>query len=590
MNGMPVCKFCMLRTGLRRSMRPAVLCFGSADAPACPFLPPVCDKLPHLTNLHFFVLTHAGALYHQACSGSTNCTLSITSSSFDDNTADKGGGAVFTTNGTLLSLPDDCDSNGPDEDDDGTERDATPCESSSSFKSNRNKAAFGTDVASNPSRLGVASGNELAWLKQLDGGGMSTARRRLMATAEADGPDSSKSASENGGAPSRVLYLESNNRFNLQVRQLDHWGSHVVADSTKPAEATIRLMDHGTPSGKPAAAAKDAAAAQGGSLCAQSCEPGRPCITGCLTGATTVAFKNGVANFSSVGLSAPANSSLKMHVMPGGLSGVPLVDVLVRVHTCGVGEYRSAQGSCEQCPAPQINLDPYKSTNSCRTCPFGANCQAGFPTPLPGFWHSHHRSTLFHRCPSTAACTPADEGKRMLAYQQLHKHDGIPGWLENETAVGEEYLHAQCAAGRAGPLCSSCARGYGMGPGNVCRRCPSSGRAGALVAYLVVRLFDVLLVTLLTCVMLVVWSRAQGCFAGSGLQVNDSFGSANSTTALQASLSAGDSADPVVSSSKQAQAGGGSYDNGTDAEVLGHAGQLAAWVLVSQCVTDSGGD
>lgn len=435
----------------------------------------------------------AGALYHQACSGAANCTLSIQSSSFNDNKADGGGGAVFTTNGTLLSLPDDCQSSS-----DTAARNA-PCSDSSSFRSNNNKAAFGADVASNPSRLGVASGSELAWLRELDSDELSTARRRLLAT-----PEPTTAA----GAP-RVLYLESNNRFNLEVRQLDHWGSNVVTDGSKPADATIRLLDYGTPASSKAAASS----AQNGSLCAQSCEPGKPCTVGCLTGATTVAFRNGVANFSSVGLSAPANSSLKMQLLPGGLSGVPLVDVLVRVHACGVGEYQSSTGSCEQCPAPQINLDPYKAA-ACSSCPFGANCQAGYPTPLPGFWHSHHRSTLFHRCPNQAACTPADAGRRMLAYQQLHKHDGILGWLENETAVGEEYLQAQCAPGRSGPLCSTCARGYGMGPGNVCRKCPSTGRAGAWVAYLVIRLLDVLLVTLFACVMLLIWSRTRSCFAG----------------------------------------------------------------------------
>jgi predicted outer membrane repeat protein len=446
------------------------------------------------------VLCVAGALYHRACSGSPDCALAIHTSSFDDNQAKGGGGAVFTTNGSLLSLPEDCQ--GSADDTAGRDASAAPCRDSSSFRYSRNTAAFGSEVASKPSRLGVASGSELAWLRELDSDELSTARRRLLARAEPNAAEP--------GAP-KVLYLESNNRFNLEVWQLDHWGSNVVTDGPRPADATMRLMDHGTPSS--GAAANAAGSAQNSSLCARSCEPSKPCVLGCLSGATTVAFRNGVANFSSVGLSAPANSSLKMQVLPGGLSGVPLVDVLVRVHTCGVGEYQSSSGSCEQCPAPQINLDPYKSS-TCSSCPFGANCQAGFLIPLPGFWHSHHRSTLFHRCPSQAACTPADEGKRMLVYQQLHKHDGIPGWLEKETAVGEEYLQAQCATGRAGPLCSSCARGFGMGPGNVCRKCPSTGRVGAWVAYFVVRLLDVLLVTLLTCMMLLVWSCTRGCFSG----------------------------------------------------------------------------
>jgi len=478
---------------------------------------------------------------------------------------------VFTTNGTLLSLPDDCSSRSSSSDDDnqaaiGRASDVTPCADSSSFRSNRNKAKFGSDVASNPSSLGIASGSDLAWLRQLDSNELYTARRRLLAQAESD------VEAKTAGAP-RVLYLESNNRFNLEVRQRDHWGSNVVTDGSKAADATIRLMDHGTPSGKSAANA--AGSARNSSLCAQSCEPGRPCIVGCLTGATTVAFKDGLANFSSVGLSAPANSSLKMQVMPGGLAGVPLVDVLVRVHTCGVGEYQNSQGTCEQCPAPQINLDPYKSIN-CSSCPSGANCQAGYPTPLPGFWHSHHRSTLFHRCPSQAACTPGDQGKRLLAYQQLHKHDGIPGWLENRTAVGEEYLQAQCAQGRSGPLCSSCARGYGMGPGNVCRRCPSGGRAGALILYLLVRLLDVLLVALLTCAMLLIWSRVQGCFSGSGLQGVDSYESANSATALRAKATdPSDSADAAV-----AKQGPQLHSVEADARVLSHAGHLAVWVMV----------
>jgi predicted outer membrane repeat protein len=335
-----------------------------------------------------------GALYHQACIGSTDCTLTIQSSTFEDNKAEGGGGAVFTTNGSLLTLPEDCSSSsssGPDADDDAAAAGAKrgtptkPCRSSSSFRSSGNSASFGADIASKPKRLGIASGTELAWLRQLDTEEGYAARRRLLAVPPAG------STSE----PQRVLYLESNNRFGLEVLQLDHWGSHVVTDGAKPADATIRLLDSGAPGSK-AAAAKAAGNANNSSLCAQVCEPGRPCVVGCLTGATTVAFRDGVANFSSVSLSAPANSSLKMQVTPGGLPGVPLVDVLVRVHTCGVGEFQNSAGSCEQCPAPQINLDPYKSAN-CSSCPFGATCQAGFPTPLPGFWHSHQRSTLFHR-------------------------------------------------------------------------------------------------------------------------------------------------------------------------------------------------
>jgi predicted outer membrane repeat protein len=336
-----------------------------------------------------------GALYHQACVGSTDCTLTIQSSTFDDNKADGGGGAVFTTNGSLLTLPDDCTPSSSSSSQEDADADATaagakrdtptkPCRSSSSFRSSGNRASFGADIASNPKRLGIASGTELAWLRQLDSEEDFAARRRLLAAP---------AASTNGAQ--RVLYTESNNRFGLEVLQLDHWGSHVVTDGAKPADATIRLLDSGVPANK-AAAAKVAGNAKNSSLCAQVCEPGRPCVVGCLTGATTVAFRDGVANFSSVSLSAPANSSLKMQVTPGGLQGVPLVDVLVRVHTCGVGEFQNSAGSCEQCPAPQINLDPYKSGN-CSSCPFGATCHAGFPTPLPGFWHSHQRSTLFHR-------------------------------------------------------------------------------------------------------------------------------------------------------------------------------------------------
>ena len=163
-----------------------------------------------------------------------------------------------------------------------------------------------------------------------------------------------------------------------------------------------------------------------------------------------------------------------------------------------------------------------------------------------------------------------------MAYQQLHKHDGIPGWLEDQTGVSQDYLQAQCATGRAGPLCSSCARGYGMGPGSVCRKCPSTGRAGALIVYLVVRLLDVLLVALLACVLLLVWSRAKESFSGSGLQSHSSYESVNSTTALQAAVTSGDSADPVGDAQKQ-QPGSSEMDE----RVLTNTGRLAVWVMVS---------
>jgi hypothetical protein len=195
-------------------------------------------------------------------------------------------------------------------------------------------------VASTPSQLGVASGQELAWLQQLDEPELATARRRLLQAAEPDAPSvvpvlsglrraaarlllaapQSKAAVQAAGARAaagapQVVYLESNNRFSLEVKLLDHWGSNVVSNSSRPMDATIRLLDTGSPGSSArlaVAAAPDGASS--GSLCARSCEPGRPCTTGCLSGATTVAFKEGVANFSSIGLSAPPNSSFLMQV------------------------------------------------------------------------------------------------------------------------------------------------------------------------------------------------------------------------------------------------------------------------------------
>jgi predicted outer membrane repeat protein len=381
-------------------------------------------------------------VHHAACSDSIACVLTVSSNSFDNNSAGGNGGGLFSTHGQALQLQ------------------------SNTFSINN--AKYGPDISTSPAYLGLRPTNVLDDYEYAETSAI--VQHLVPQEAKQFGADT-------------MLLLTSNKEFDLTVLLLDYFGSRVgisnIGQLTQLADASLRLYDYdsavsstdssnnsistrGIGNSRAAGPMACSSAAGSGSsssssiavsrstLCAfvgwpstqighanslthsdETARAGSTCAVGCLSGATTVSFKSSIANFSNIGLSSPPNSLLRLQITPHGLSSLPPLRVLIRVQPCGIGEVTNPKGSCDACPVPLINLIisniGSNGSQTCSKCPAGASCLSGFPIPQPGFWHSLPRSTQMLPCTFKAACTPADP-RRLVRWQRSLKYDAeLPG-------------------------------------------------------------------------------------------------------------------------------------------------------------------
>lgn len=86
-----------------------------------------------------------------------------------------------------------------------------------------------------------------------------------------------------------------------------------------------------------------------------------------------------------------------------------------------------------------------------------------------------------HECPNSDSCTTTSRSASLLAYQRgiyngTYSLYDASGLLVEATLAA--YLALQCSTGYEGPLCGSCADGYGQTGTAMCKLCPSSSLNG----------------------------------------------------------------------------------------------------------------
>ena len=171
---------------------------------------------------------------------------------------------------------------------------------------------------------------------------------------------------------------------------------------------------------------------------------------------------------------------------------------------------------CELCKPGSYSVDP--ALGFCVQCDnrTPADCRGVAAIPLDGYWASHPRSPLVHRCLVDAACMKARPGAAgaMLAWAARHKDLSVRqlnalaptaasnGSSNSNSGAGAsdaprplflEYVSLQCSPGYEGTLCGACAPGWGRRGARCveCARRPAANRAYYFlaVAYLVALVF-----------------------------------------------------------------------------------------------------
>ncbi|KAI8472522.1 MAG: hypothetical protein J3K34DRAFT_519707 [Monoraphidium minutum] len=120
---------------------------------------------------------------------------------------------------------------------------------------------------------------------------------------------------------------------------------------------------------------------------------------------------------------------------------------------------------CEQCRFGTYSVEP--RFGFCVQCnaETNANCTGVAPIPNQGYWVSHPRSPLLHRCLVDVACSKVRDGAEGM-YQWALRNRGLSvAELNAATAEGpplyQNYTAMQCASGYEGTLCGECADGWG---------------------------------------------------------------------------------------------------------------------------------
>lgn len=145
-----------------------------------------------------------------------------------------------------------------------------------------------------------------------------------------------------------------------------------------------------------------------------------------------------------------------MPVWRGPLPQVPVLQELVQVPSCGLGDVPQINGtSCLRCSKGVYSFwrDPRVALSSgaaeerlaelseqvqvvqsaymlgCHSCPPSGVCVGGAVlTPQAGYWHSSSNSTLMHECKQPAACRKGNSSAQGALQQCQVKpwHDCVP--------------------------------------------------------------------------------------------------------------------------------------------------------------------
>ena len=139
----------------------------------------------------------------------------------------------------------------------------------------------------------------------------------------------------------------------------------------------------------------------------------------------------------------------------------------ISIRQCTAGESKieidSTRHICDPCDQEQFG---FNYSYPCDGCPDNARCSGkAVLIPVSGYWHSTPYSPIMHECILEEACQYKGRRKRLEAYYK----EPASLVLSHATVSNEDY--PQCAEEYTGPLCGSCAKGYGHVIDGECVEC-----------------------------------------------------------------------------------------------------------------------
>ena len=190
----------------------------------------------------------------------------------------------------------------------------------------------------------------------------------------------------------------------------------------------------------------------------------------------------GVAVFDALSLSAfPGQYEINFSVRGGK---VEAVSANVTLRECRLGERHNSEGFvCEACDLESFTF--YTNVSRCVHCPEHARCAGNASlVPISGYWHSSPFSVIMHECFHYEACS---YNSRQEDIEKMHSgkiREFLDRFDQEKHPVFTNEEYAQCSVGYEGPLCGSCASGYGLVDGNSCVKCSSRSATAIVISML----------------------------------------------------------------------------------------------------------
>ena len=201
----------------------------------------------------------------------------------------------------------------------------------------------------------------------------------------------------------------------------------------------------------------------------------------------------GVAIFNALTLNAfPGQYEIVFSVRG---SNVKAVGANVILRECRLGERYDSDGFfCEACPFESFAF--HMNATHCTECPDKARCSGSASMiPASGYWHSSPFSVIMHECLHDDACAYKNRQTDLETIRGAQIQEFLDRFDQQDTPVFTNQEYPQCSTGYDGPLCGSCAPGYGQADGKTCVRCNSDSVTIAVISLLA--LWQLLLLALM---------------------------------------------------------------------------------------------
>ena len=191
---------------------------------------------------------------------------------------------------------------------------------------------------------------------------------------------------------------------------------------------------------------------------------------------------NGVVVFDALCLSAlPGRYEI---IFSARVGKIEAVSASVTLRECHLGErYNSESFVCEACALESFTF--YVDVDDCKDCPDNARCEGNASLiPTSGYWHSSPFSVIMHECFHNDACSYGNRHEVLEKMRNAKIQEFLDRFDQEKHPVFSNEEYAQCSAGYEGPLCGSCAGGYGLANGKTCVECSTKTSTAIVISLL----------------------------------------------------------------------------------------------------------